>query len=62
MPIDGLVVHNASVLPAVLQGLAEAGVAPGRDVAIATFDDPPELQYLAGGVTSEHEPVAAIAR
>jgi LacI family transcriptional regulator len=61
LPIDGLVVHNAALMPAALQGLAESDVQVGRDLAVATFDDPAPLTYLAGGVTTVREPVDQIA-
>ncbi|MDX1681633.1 MAG: LacI family DNA-binding transcriptional regulator [Phycisphaeraceae bacterium] len=61
LPIDGLVAHNALVMPPVVAGLQEAGVTIGRDLAVATFDDPPELRYLAGGITTVYEPMEKIA-
>ncbi len=62
MPVDALLVHNAAVVPAVLQGLSECGVRVGQDLALATFDDPAELTYQCGGVTSVREPVDLIAQ
>lgn len=58
---DCLLVHNAAVLPAAIQGIVETGRQIGRDLALAAFDDPPYLAYLCGGITSLREPVESIA-
>lgn len=60
--IDCLLVHNASLVPAVLEGLRESGWEVGARLALATFDDPPEMSCLCGGVTTIREPVEEIAR
>ncbi len=59
--IDCLVAHNAALLPPVLQGAIDAGRTISADLAVACFDDPPEMAYLAGGVTTVREPVERIA-
>jgi len=59
--IDCLLVHNAMVLPPVLHVLSELGRVPGRDISVATFDDPPSAEWTCGGVTVVRETITELA-
>lgn len=59
--IDCLLVHNATVVPAVLHQLVVLGRSPGRDLAVATYDDPISARWLGGGLTVVREPVKDVA-
>ena len=58
---DALFVHNAAVVAPVLQAVADAGRRIGGDVAVATYDDPPSLQWMRPGVTVVREPMERVA-
>ncbi|USN99486.1 MAG: LacI family DNA-binding transcriptional regulator [Phycisphaeraceae bacterium] len=60
--IDCLLVHNATVIPAVLYELAKLGKRVGHDIAVATYDDPIAARWLGGGLTVVREPVAQVTR
>jgi len=59
--VDCLLVHNATVIPAVLHQLSVLGRRPGDDIAVATYDDPISARWLAGGLTVVREPIPAVA-
>jgi len=59
--IDCLLVHNATVIPAVLHQLSVMGRTPGRDLAVATYDDPISARWLGGGLTVVREPITDVA-
>lgn len=59
---DAVVVHNAVVLPPILQAIEDAGKKVGSDVAVATYDDPPALQWMRPGITVVREPVERVAK
>ena len=60
--IDCLLVHNATVIPAVLHQLDAMGRVCGRDLAVATYDDPISARWLAGGLTVVREPISDVAK
>jgi DNA-binding LacI/PurR family transcriptional regulator len=59
--IDCLLIHNATVTPAVLYQLAQMGRRVGDDIAVATYDDPISARWLGGGLTVVREPIPAVA-
>ncbi len=59
--IDCLLVHNATVIPAVLYRLAEMGRRVGEDISVATYDDPISARWLGGGLTVVREPIQSVA-
>jgi LacI family transcriptional regulator len=59
--IDALLVHNATVIPAVLHQISVMGRRVGEDLAVATYDDPISARWLSGGLTVVREPIAAVA-
>lgn len=59
--IDCLLVHNATVTPAVLHRLAGLGRRVGEDIAVATYDDPISARWLGNGLTVVREPIPAVA-
>lgn len=59
--IDCLLVHNATVIPAVLHELSMLGRTPGKDLAVATYDDPISARWLGGGLTVVREPIRDVA-
>jgi DNA-binding LacI/PurR family transcriptional regulator len=59
--IDCLLIHNATVTPAVLHQLEMMGRKVGRDIAVATYDDPISAKWLGGGLTVVREPIEDVA-
>ena len=59
--IDCLLVHNATVIPAVLHQLAVLGRRVGEDIAVATYDDPISARWLGNGLTVVREPIQLVA-
>lgn len=59
--IDCLLIHNATVTPAVLYQLAACGRRIGEDIAVATYDDPISARWIGGGLTVIREPIPAVA-
>lgn len=59
--VDVLIVQSAADIPAVYKAAAETGRRIGADLAVATFDRIPMLDYMAPPVTYIHEPCEAIA-
>lgn len=59
--IDCLLVHNATVTPAVLYQLSVMGRRVGDDIALATYDDPVSAKWLGNGLTVVREPIDAVA-
>jgi len=59
--IDCLLVHNATVTPAVLHQLAAMGRRVGEDIALATYDDPISAKWLGNGLTVVRELIGAVA-
>lgn len=59
--IDCLLVHNATVTPAVLHQLAVMGRRVGHDIALATYDDPISAKWLGNGLTVVREPIHEVA-
>ncbi|MEM7756245.1 MAG: LacI family DNA-binding transcriptional regulator [Planctomycetota bacterium] len=60
--IDALLVHNATVTPAVLHQLAVLNRRVGDDIAVATYDDPISARWLGGGLTVVREPIAEVTQ
>ncbi len=59
--IDAMIVQNASEVPAVYKALRQCGKNIGQDIAVATFDRVPVLNYLEPAVTHIFEPADQIA-
>jgi DNA-binding LacI/PurR family transcriptional regulator len=59
--IDCLLVHNATVTPAVLHQIAALGRRVGEDIALATYDDPISAKWLGSGLTVVREPIETVA-
>ena len=59
--IDCLLIHNATVTPAVLYQLSKLGRRVGGDIAVATYDDPISARWLGEGLTVVREPIQVVA-
>lgn len=59
--IDCLLVHNATVIPAVLHQVRAMGRRVGVDLAVATYDDPISARWLSGGLSVVREPIGRVA-
>ncbi len=59
--VDALIVQSASDIPAVYKAVMDAGRRIGTDLAVATFDRIPMLDYMNPPVTYIHEPYETIA-
>jgi DNA-binding LacI/PurR family transcriptional regulator len=45
-----------------MNGIYEAGLQPGRDIAVIGFDDMPAAQYYRPPLTTVHQPIAEVGR
>ncbi len=59
--IDALLVHNAQTAAPSLAAAQDAGRTVGRDLALATYDDPDYGEWLGPGLTVVREPAERIA-
>ena len=59
--IDALLVHNAQTAAPSLAAASDAGRVVGRDLALATYDDPNYSEWLGPGLTVVREPAEQIA-
>lgn len=59
--IDALLMHNAQTAAPALAAAQDAGRVIGRDLALATYDDPDYSEWLGPGLTVVREPVERIA-
>ena len=59
--IDSLIVHTSSYVAPVLEAARRLGRVVGKDLAVATFDDPPFAAWAEGGVTVIREPMEQVA-
>jgi LacI family transcriptional regulator len=60
--IDALLVRRLMWVPAVYQAIGNAGRRVGEDIAVASYDNPPEAAFMNPAVTVLCEPVQTIAR
>ena len=59
--IDCLIVHTTSYVAPVLEAARRLGRVVGKDLAVATFDDPPFAGWVEGGITVIREPMERVA-
>ncbi|MBS1372125.1 MAG: LacI family DNA-binding transcriptional regulator [Lentisphaeria bacterium] len=59
--IDSMIVQSSSDIPAVYKAAADAGRKVGADLAVATFDLIPQVDFMQPPVTCIMEPAAEIA-
>lgn len=59
--IDALFFHNAHVAPPVLRAIEDAGRRTGKDLAVATYDDPEFATWLGPGLSVVREPADLVA-
>lgn len=60
--LDALIVHNSPWLPAVYGAIEDSNKCVGRDIAVASYDNPPIAEYLRPGVTVLCEPVDKVTQ
>jgi LacI family transcriptional regulator len=60
--IDCLLVHTTEYIAPVIEAAYKAGRTIGKDLAMAASDDPPFAAWIAGGITTVHEPIEQVAK
>ena len=59
--IDVLLVHSMDQVVPVIEAAKKVGRIVGKDLGLATFDDPATAEWLQGGITVIREPTVQIA-
>lgn len=58
---DSMFIHNAHVAPPVLRAIQDCGRTVGKDIAVATYDDPASARWLGPGLSVVREPAEEVA-